>query len=359
MNECHITFDPQNQDNIIDYVKLSKVQYGDLPTVTSIPHLIWKHIKTPFGPSIAVNLKDGDNIVGRVMLQPKTAYLNGKERPIAFVTDALVHPDYRRPITNFWTLIKSVRNAKQFAVVFHASNENTENIYRRVLKFSCPFSLKGYGLPLKLSKSLPKKYKIINLCLKIVEIPYQLVLMALLSLSKLFTTIKISDTAPDKATFDQFCHQEDVKNNFLVTRNQEALKWRFQDTEMWRADILHIYQDKKYCGYVVLRKMELFDVNFSVIMDFIVSSELSVIQVWCLRSLLVKKAISNKSDIIFTLLNPKSRASRKFLGFPFIGVPDKFLPHSTPMFVHVLDQELISMEKEQGLHITLGDLDYF
>ncbi len=359
MSKCHITSNQFIQDDISDFIKLSKVEYGDLDTVTNQSHIDWKHLNTPFGSSIAVNLKNNDDIVGRIILQPRTFYINGKERPVAFVTDALVHPDYRRPVSNFLTLITSIKNFKEFAVIFHTSNKRTKNIYSKVLKFSCPFFLKGYGIPVQLTKLLPKEHKIINLCLKIINVPYQLVLVMFLNFFKLFTTIRISSDSPNEVIFDQFCADENIKNNFLTTRNYKILKWRFKDTPLWKADILHLYQNKKYCGYVVLRQIELDDINFSVVMDFVVSSKLSKLQFWCLRCLLIGKAISNKSDIIFTLLNPKSNSSRKFLGFPFVRVPDRFLPHTTPIFVHAIDPELIAMEKEQGLHITLSDLDYF
>ena len=359
MNKCNIAVTQLNEKKISDFIKLSEVEYGNLETVTSLSHLKWKHLNSPFGASTAINLEDEGKTVGRIVLQPREFYVKGRIHKTAFVTDALVHPDYRRPISNFLTLMQSIRKVKDFSIIFHSSNEKTEGIYSKILKFSCPFFLGGYGFPLRLSNLISGKGSLITLFLKAANIVYKPILHSALKFFLIFNKIKLSQEGPKNNIFDEFCRDKSLENGLLTLRDEATLNWRFKDAPLWSADILHLYKNNQYLGYVALRNLCLNDVNFSVIMDFIIDSKLSKVQTFFLRLLLMKKAISNGSDIIFSLLNPKSKLSKKFLGFPFVNVPDKLLPHSTPIFVHALDPDLISMEKELGLHITLADIDYF
>lgn len=355
---CDITFDNFSEKEIVDFIKLSRVEYGDLPTVTSFEHIKWKHVENPCGSSLAVNLRDNKTIVGRLMLQRKIFYVDKKEVPVAFITDALVHPDYRRPSGNFLSLMNSIKNIKDIALIFHTSNNKTEGIYSKILQFNNPFSLKGFGLPLSLKKIFSKKNNIKNSVFNILNLPYKIALQAMINFVGFFSSINLTDINPSDNIFKKFCNDTYKKNNFLTARNKEIVQWRFENSPFWKAQLLHIYKDKKYCGYVVWRQVALNDLNFFVIMDFLLD-ELSVMQNFYLRCLLVKKAIKLNCNIIFTLLNPRSLISKKFLGFPFVQVPDKILPHANPIFVHANDKFFSSLEKNDSLHITLSDLDYF
>ena len=79
-----------------------------------------------------------------------------KEVNIAFATDSLVHPEFRRPISNFFSIMKEIKNVHDFSLVLHTSNENTEALYHDVLKFRCPISLSSYGVPINLITTLKK-----------------------------------------------------------------------------------------------------------------------------------------------------------------------------------------------------------
>lgn len=357
MSKCNIVSEKFSPEIIAEFAKLSRVEYGDLPAVTSKDHLNWKHLNGPFGASTALHLKDGDKIVGRTILQPRTFQLSDKKIKAAFVTDALVHPSYRRPVSNFLSLTLAIKEAKDFDVIFHSSNEKTENIYKKILRFSNPFSLQGFGLPLKLGKLFPEKFYLRNIFLKLMGAPYRLTLEAFLYLVRKFITVNLSEKCPQD--FDEFCQKECQKNNFLTVRNQEILQWRFRDAPLWKAGVSHVYGQEKYFGYIVWRQLELSGCSFFVIMDFLLNDELSKLRAFALRCLLIKKAMLSDADIIFTLLNPRTKLSKKFLGLPFVGVPDKFLPHATPIFVHANNPSLMAMEQETALHLTLSDIDYF
>ncbi len=148
MNECKIIFKKFDNSSVAEFIELSKVEYGDLPTVTNSEHINWKYNNNPDGKSVSINLMANDKVVGRIILQPRIFIINNKNVPAAFATDALVHPDYRRPVSNFINLINSIEKVKEFSLILHTSNENTEPIYSKLLHFNCPVILSGYGVPL-------------------------------------------------------------------------------------------------------------------------------------------------------------------------------------------------------------------
>ena len=142
-------------------------------------------------------------------------------------------------------------------------------------------------------------------------------------------------------------------------RDSQFLKWRFLQSPLWKAKILYLYKDSKLCGYVVLRNVELEGIKFTVVMDFTLNETFNALQLFCLRCSLICMALNYGDDMVFTLLNPLSRASKKFIGFPWIKIPERYMPHRTPIFLHINDPSRVNLENPSNIHVTLGDLDYF
>ncbi len=178
-------------------------------------------------------------------------------------------------------------------------------------------------------------------------------------LLKIFSKIDINETQPSVEEFNKICKNNSEYSDPEMIRNNEFLQWRFRDAPLWKAIILHIYKNKSYHGYIVTRKINLERLVFFVIMDYSLSDELSKFDLNSIRWHLIYQGINSESDIVFTMLNPNSKASYKILGFPFTKIPDSFLPHKTPIFIHANDTSFSNIAENGKLHITLGDLDYF
>jgi hypothetical protein len=69
--------------------------------------------------------------------------------------------------------------------------------------------------------------------------------------------------------------------------------------------------------------------------------------------------LAEKVDAIFTMVNPHSMISRKCVGFPFVKIPDKLLPHASPIYMRPRTDEHKEFKTDKSIHMTLGDLDYF
>ena len=46
-------------------------------------------------------------------------------------------------------------------------------------------------------------------------------------------------------------------------------------------------------------------------------------------------------------------------GFPWVKIPERYMPQRTPIFLHINDPAMEHLENQSNIHITLGDLDYF
>lgn len=356
---CKIVFKKFTEAQAASFIRLSEVEYGRQDNVTDVDHVRCKHLQTPYGPSTAINLECEDEVVGRAMLQPRLIYLSGKRVPVAFVSDALIHPDFRRPASNFISLMQSIKKARGFPLVFHTANPFHSTLCKKLLRFKSPFSLSGFGFPLNLRKIAFKVLKFDSPLFELFSAPYKFLIFTLSRIVTIFTSFKLSSEEPDKSLFDEFCQKEAIKNDCEMVRDTQFLKWRYLQSPLWQAKILYLYKDSQLCGYVVLRDVELEGMKFSVIMDFALSEEFSTLQSLCLRCSIIRRALNEETDLVFTLLNPLSKSSRRFLGLPWVKVPEKYLPQKTPIFLHINDPSMVNLENPSNIHVTLGDLDYF
>ncbi len=356
---CEIVFKKFTEDQVVNFIRLSEVEYGRLESVPDVDHIRCTHLQSPNGPSTAMNLECAGEVVGRAMLQPGLMCLSGKRVPVAFVSDALIHPDFRRPASNFISLMQSIKKAQDFPLVFHTSNNITEDIYKKLLKFKLPFNLSAFGFLLNLRKAAFKVLKFDSPLFELFSVPYRCLILVLCRTVTIFAGFKITTEEPENSHFDEFCRKEAIKNDCEMIRDSQFLKWRFLQSPLWQAKIFYVYKDSKLCGYVVLRNVELEGMKFTVVMDFILNETFNTLQLFCLRCSIICMALNHGDDMVFTLLNPLSRASKKFIGFPWVKIPEKYMPHRTPIFIHVNDPAMVNLENPSNIHVTLGDLDYF
>ena len=249
-------------------------------------------------------------------------------------------------------------SVSDFDFILHTSNEVTEGIYKKILKIKNPFSLTGYGVPVDLY-AISKKYsRYLAMFAKLANKPYQLSLIFLCKTLKIIVELEIIDKEPSAEEFDALCENNASHYGPEIKRNKENLKWRFSDSPLWGAQILYIYKHSRFVGYIVIRHLKINGLKFTVIMDYSISPDLSLIEVMFIRTFIVEKSIKKGDCSVFTLLNSQAKSTKKNMGFPFISVPDKFLPHRTPFFIHA-NKNSGELRTYSNFNITLSDLDYF
>ena len=110
-----------------------------------------KHVTSPFGASTYIRLVADGKIGGCALLQPRLICTESGQLSVACVTDVIIAPAFRSPPTNFINLTNTSGDIADFSAVYHTGNNRTEPLYRELFRFPRPFSLHGYGLPVRIS----------------------------------------------------------------------------------------------------------------------------------------------------------------------------------------------------------------
>jgi hypothetical protein len=341
------------------FLDMSKSEYGPSDTTTNPEHIKWKHLDSPFGVSAYVCLTEMDKVVGRALIQPRLLRTASKVFDAASVMDLLVDKAHRSTPISFLNLTKASGIEAGFDLIYHTSNERTFPLYSKLLKFASPFSLRAYGFPVRfaglLASIIGRRFKVIDWF----TAPLRWLLVFTAYAVNSVACLNFSQKAINDDELEVLCTKCLRKSGPHLARTNAFLKWRFSDAPLWPGTLYRIDKKGQFLGYVVTRNVELGDLNHLVLIDFMLDTDTPFIALVALRMWLICKAISSKSDVLFTMANPFSTIAEQCLGFPLIHIPDKFLPHVTPIFIRSRTDESKDLEVDQSIHLTLADLDYF
>ncbi len=343
--------------NLESFLKMSELEYG-LTISTNFDHIRWKYLGSPFGGSYYVILLENDEVVGRVLAQPRTLCVASKVLKAALITDLLINQEHRSPV-NFINITKACSNIASFDLVYHTSNERTFSLYSKLLRFPNPFSLRGYGFPVRLAGFFTS---IIGLRIDVIDwltAPLRWLLEVIACVVNFIAKLNIVQRGISDDELGTICIKCLRKSGPHFVRTNAFLKWRFGDAPLWPATVYRIDRKGKFLGYVVTRKIKLGCLNYLVLMDFILDPDTPLIVQIALRLWLIRKTITSKVDAFFTMVNPSSAIARKCVGFPFASIPNRLLPHATPIFVRACSSDNKEFETTRSIHLTLADLDYF
>jgi hypothetical protein len=339
------------------YLEMSCVEYGASVTTTDPDHVRWKHLKSPFGASSYVSLIENNRIVGRGLIQPRTLLTVGKSSNVASVMDLLINREHRTTPVHFIKLTKACGNVCKFDLIFHTSNERTFPLYSKLLRFPNPFSLQAYGFPVRLAGLLSSMIGKRVDALDWFTAPLRWLLQGIAYAAVSMTALDISEQMISDGELEKLSEKCLRQYGPHLARTNEFLKWRFVDAPLWPAAVYRIDGNGLFLGYVVTRKMTLGNLNHLVLMDFLIDPDASLWVCIALRLWLIGQAITSRADTLFTMINPLSAFARKCVAFPFISIPEKFLPHATPIFLREGADKSLGLDRT--MHLTLGDLDYF
>jgi hypothetical protein len=341
-----------------EFIKLSHVEYGKSPTA-DIDHIAWKHLRAPLGPSTYIRLvANGGNTVGRVMLQPRQVNTASGQFPVSLITDGLIDTEFRSTPTNFINLINTAGNVPAFSFVCHTSNEVTEPLYRKLFRFPQPFSLSGYGFPVRLAGFFLKFSRLRLSILDWLILPLRWLVGLLAFIMFWASKLNLSERLPDDDRLALLCSKSLNESGPFFVRNQSFLKWRFKDAPEWSSEVYCIEREGEFFGYLVMRRFELDGLNYLAVADFLIDPALTIFERLAIRSWLILEALKSGVDALFTMINPKNIIARKGIGFPLMCIPDKFLPHGTPIFMWTRKGKSCDFDKVESTYMTLADLDY-
>ena len=340
------------------FLEMTHLEYGPSDT-TNPDHIRWKHLDSPFGVSTYVSLGDTGQVVGRALVQPRALHTASKAFNVASVMDLLIDQKHRSTPVNFINLTKACGNIENYDLVFHTSNERTFPLYSKLFRFPNPFSLRAYGFPVRLAgvfaAILGRRIDAIDW----LTAPLRCLLVVIAYVVNFFVRLDITQRGMNDDELETLSTKCLQKSGPFLARTNAFLKWRFTDAPCWPATIFRIDRNGVFLGYVVTRKVELGGLNHLVLMDFVLDPDIPFFVQITLRLWLIRKAITSGVDSLFTMVNSYSTIARKCVGFPLLSIPDKLLPHATPIFVRAHSNDIKELESDRSIHMTLADLDYF
>ena len=346
-----------SKEHVDENIKLGASEYTS-QEVLNKEHLIWKHIHPPAGPSKIIGEYSAEGaLIGRIFLQRRNFYLNDNLSATgATATDLLIDPKCR-VASSFVAITRSIKSIEEIDIIFHTSNENSDIFYRNLFKFPVRFSLTALGLPLDIYGIVKSKCPNLSAIktLKILSTPYKILLVILGKFLTNLTKINFSNQPLDQENiFSQF----KKRTGPHFERSKAFNYWRFNSGPIFNGEIYWIWKYKECLGYLVFKKTEIRHINFYVLMDIIFIRDLSVFEKITIKFLMIKLAIINNCDALFMMVNLKNSSVNWLKGAPFFKIPDRYLPHSTPIFIHTKLPENM-FHKYENIFFTLADLDYF
>lgn len=356
----NITQELFSADAMKEHLDLGSLVYNSAEVIEP-SQLIWKHIEIPDGPSTIVCLRDkGGCLKGRTFAQPrKFISQGGVTYSGGIITDFVVSPKQKNP-TFVIGITAKMKSLSGFEVIAHTSNEKSELIYRNLFKFPVVFRLSAYGVPIMPFKILGNKFRVPKFFarpLESIDLIFKFLFAAPLSLINRKSKLGWGNPPSNDDEVKIFADFKDHVGPHFERSNLFS-EWRFQAPPLFRGKVKWLWKGGRCLGYVAFRSITLNGISFVVIMDPIFSRRLSPFEAINLKLLCISEAYISGSEAIFTMINTSNNALKMLRGFPFIHIPDKFLPHPTPIYIHK-KANVLNDNDLSGTFLTLADLDYF
>ncbi len=354
-----IGFDLFNKNKLSEHIAVGASVYSS-PEVIDSEHLLWKHLQNSYGPSTSVSLRNvNEKLVGRSFIQPRTFWIIPSiSCRGATITDLVIMPT-ERSAASLISMTRAIKSPDGIDVVVHTSNDSSDLIYRKLFKFPIAFTLAATGLPLRVSNIL--KPHLVNPTLrKAIELlvsPWRLLLLASALVIRAVSSVKFAAEPSDSVMseiFEEYRHHAGAH----FERSQRFLIWRFSEGPLFNGKVEWVWRQGECLGYLAFKQVTLGGLVVFVIMDAVLRRRLTLKEAIAIKFLAVRLATERSCDAVFSLANIENSALQWLKGFPFLHIPDRHLPHSTPIFIHALNEHR-SLEKQADVFFTLADLDYF
>lgn len=346
-------------DGLDEQIAVGAAVYST-PEVTDREHLRWKHLGNPGGVSTSISARNPQGeLVGRSFLQPRRVSLGAAETCAgATVTDLVVKPEERNAATMI-SMTRAVRAPEGIDVVFHTSNEVSDIFYRKLFKFPVAFSLQASGLPIGVAGAIGRfvSNRVLIAFGNFLASPWRLLIRAAAGACARGTRLVFGPVPQEAERAEVFRRFRDYAGPHLA-RDDAFVDWRFSRGTLFRGDVKWLWKKQECLGYLAFKQVELAGLKIMVIMDSVLSRPLSGGESVHLKLMAARVAADAGCDAVFTIANLHNPALKWMGGFPFIGIPDRHLPHPTPIFVHAVEGRRGAMARAD-LFFSLADLDYF
>ena len=342
-----------NLKEVDEFINFSKSYYSNQET-TNKAIVKNKFIDYENQHSYHLKIQNGDEVLGRVVLNERKIALKGKEFKVTQVTDLLINQKNKDPLV-FIKLVKSYNSLKNNLVI-HASNENSENIYKKFFKFNIIFFMKSYGFPIKPIKILENLFNLKLYFLYFLDLIFSYIFKGTLSIISILNSIKFENCSFNQLKGDGISKFK-KNSKFSMDRSNEFINWRFEKNPN-HYYCKKIVKHNTIIGYAVLRNSEYLGFKVTLLIDLYLLKSTTALDNLKIRQQLLLESIKSGSDIFFSIINTNNTKLSRVFGFPILPINDSLLKHATPIFCSSINESINTKELSE-LHFTLADLDYF
>jgi len=340
------------------HINVARTTYED-PTALDAEHFWWKHGTGPAGLSTSIGLYDGDALVGRTMVQRRKFRIDNSTTVLGgLIFDLVLAPEHRSA-ANFVSLVRAQAEAPDIDLIVHTSNATSHPLYEKLLRYPIAFRLAAYGLPVRIGGILRKLTGWTIPGIDLLTLPWRWALCAAAALCRRMSGLDIEIGTPSESELKRITRRFTELAGPHFERDRAFLEWRFRAGPLFNGTVATLRRGGTTCGYVAWRKVSLEGLEFLVLMDLMLDTPLTIGQRLALRLDLIARACRDGADMAFVMLNPENNLAATVCGLPLFRIPDRHLPHQTPIFVHARRRELDFLRRQSSMFITLADIDYF
>lgn len=327
-------------------------------------HFRWKHLANPNGASIAITLggvMPNDPMRGHVFVQQRPwVCAGGSEYAAGLITDLVLAPD-ARDARSFIALMTDARATTEVQLILHTSNETSDALYRRLLRYPVALELRAYGVPtgrLQISAGDGVRGAITGIAASVGGIALGWVARGLAPVLRRTAGLRVSSAPPQDSVVEGALERFRRTAGAHFRRDREYLAWRFERAPDG-ADLRWVRLRDGTTGYLAIARVQVGDLRALVIQDVAIARPPRKLEGLALRATVVAEAARAGAGVALGLWNPAARFSQWMTGLPFLEVPTGLLPHESPIFASIdagVDEDAVDLGTA---YITLGDLDYF
>ncbi|MBN9088908.1 MAG: hypothetical protein J0J01_18535 [Reyranella sp.] len=355
---ARIVASPFDEAVLAGYLALSARHYGTDSRSAHAGHARWKLQTPPAGPAAHFALTREDAEIGRILLQRRDLRLGDRRLRAGYTVDFLVDAQQAKA-TDALKLVASVPKAAGFDLVYQTYNERSAPLYEQIKQFFPNyverFRLMPYGLPLRVRRPLASLARLDLPGIDILATPWRLALSAFAATARIEATTEAPPEAELAGLLDRFAATAGLHS----VRDPAVLRWRFADGPFFNGRVAYLRRNGALIGYYATTVTEFAGAKFLALMDAVVDLAAGDGGVRAIKRRVLADALAADCDILFAMFNPQSPLAQRFLGFPFLPLPERLMKHPTPIFVLDIDRSLEDAAARRDGYFLLTDLDYF
>ena len=347
--------DLKHENDASDFLKLSNLEYGEDADVSRLTYLKNKFLANPSGAARSLNLSEGGENIGRLVLLNRVLLLGSKTIDSVYPTELLIHKEHRS-IDKLVKLIKSFKShTEAVKFTFVTPNKNSLNIWRKLSGFENELPLKVKVIPLRPLKLLFGKYNtgIRDLFCRPVDFFVKWLFFYFswicdqLSLYSC-KSVSIEDLCTINAM--EFFHDNELRGD----RSQDNLLWRTSFRPSNDYEFVQIKKNLVVVGYGIFSLPLNYNGLKPVVLLDVVAKPGHRLAV--LKSLGRYGVLQNKhTDLVLFIGVAPFLNSTLLKTLPLIDVPDRFIPDANSVLFQAASNELNNAD----IYMTLFDFDMF